>query len=232
MDDSAMDDSDEALLAVWRANLGVLTESVGAVTRLARMMSLSASMLKLILAGQREFGEEFVRGIEAVVGLPAGWMNTPRRADEIPSASQAALDTETPFAKFRGTALPVRKKAVLKSSLDALARTEAARRAAEAASAEAELNRRRAHFRKVRDLAAQEVRRLDWHLNHPPAELAALRGKVEDAIEAATEVDPHVAADLAGRLEQIEKHHDLLKRHVEKLHALLTLLDPTERGAD
>ncbi|WP_206996734.1 hypothetical protein [Trinickia mobilis] len=227
-----MDDSDEALVPVWRANLGVLTEAVGAVTRLARMMSLSASLLKLILAGQREFSVEFVRGVESVTGLPANWMDTPHRAGEVPERTQAAIDTETAFAKFRGTVHPVRKKTVLKSSGDILGRSEAARRAAEAASDEAEQNRRRAHFRKVRDLAAQEVRRLEWHLNHPPAELAVLRAKVEDVMDAGTDLDERVHADLAGRIEQIEKHHDLLKRHVEKLYALLTRLDPAERGGE
>jgi hypothetical protein len=232
MDNSAMEDSDEAMVQVWRANLGVLTEAVGAVTRLARMMSLSPSLLKLILAGQREFSVEFVRGVEAVTGLPAGWMDTPHDAGDIPEGTQTAIDTETPFTKFRGTVHPVRKRAVLKSGGDLLGRSVGARRAAEAASDEAEQNRRRAHFRKVRDLAAQEVRRLEWHLNHPPAELTVLRAKVEDVMDASTVLDERVAADLAGRIEQIEKHHDLLKRHVEKLHALLTRLDLAGGGSE
>lgn len=232
MDNSAMEDSDEAMVQVWRGNLGVLTEAVGAVTRLARMMSLSASLLKLILAGQREFSEEFVRGVETVTGLPPGWMDTPHRAGEIPESTQTAIDTETPFAKFRGTVHPVRKRTVLKSGSELLGRSEGARRAAEAASDEAEQNRRRAHFRKVRDLAAQEVRRLEWHLNHPPAELAVLRAKVDDVMDAENELDERAVADLAGRIEQIEKHHDLLKRHVEKLYALLARLDLAERGSE
>ncbi|TKC86812.1 hypothetical protein FAZ69_19375 [Trinickia terrae] len=228
-----MEDSYDAMLPIWRENLVVLTEAIGADTRLARMMSLSASLLKLILAGQREFSEEFVRGVETVTGLPAHWMDTVHEADEIPGSTRAAIDTETPFAKFRGTVHPVRKRAVLKSSGDIIGRSEAARRAAEAAASdEAEQNRRRAHFRKVRDLAIQEVRRLEWHLGHPPAELAVLRAKIEDVMDAASELDPRVAADLAGRIEQIEKHHDLLRRHVEKLHALLARLDAAERGPE
>ena len=63
MEDPAMEDSDELLLPVWRANLVLLTREVGAATRLARMMTFSASYLKLMLSGQREFSEEFVRGV-------------------------------------------------------------------------------------------------------------------------------------------------------------------------
>ncbi|HZZ13469.1 MAG TPA: hypothetical protein VFE79_22510, partial [Paraburkholderia sp.] len=80
--------------------------------------------------------------------------------------------------------------------------------------------RRQAHFRKVRDLAVQDVRRYERHLNHAPVELATLRAKVEDVI-AATDLDDPIQADLAGRLEQIEKHRHLLLRHVERLQALL-----------
>jgi hypothetical protein len=223
MEDSPMEDSDEALLPVWRANLVVLTASTGAATRLARMMSFSASYLKLILAGQRDFSEEFVRGVEAVTGLPQDWMNTPHGAGDIPGNTQAAIDNETPYAKFRGTAYPTRKKSVLRAA-ELPIQADATRRLAEAAVAVAEQHRRRAHFRKVRDLATQEVRRLEWHLSHPPVELAALRAKVDDVTDA-SELDPRVRADLAGRLEQIEKHQHLLVRHVDKLLALLARLD-------
>jgi len=105
-----MEDSDELLLPVWRANLVLLTREVGAASRLARMMTFSASYLKLMLSGQREFSEEFVRGIEAVTGLPNGWMNTPHTEAEIPPNAREAIDNEQPLARFRGTAHPVRKK--------------------------------------------------------------------------------------------------------------------------
>ena len=80
MEHPAMEDIDDPLLPVWRANLVVLTREVGAASRLAKMMTFSASYLKLMLAGQRAFSEEFVRGVEAVTGLPAGWMDEPRDA--------------------------------------------------------------------------------------------------------------------------------------------------------
>ena len=86
-----MEDSDELLLPVWRANLVLLTREVGAATRLARMMTFSASYLKLMLSGQREFSEEFVRGIEAVTGLPHGWMNAPHGEADIPAEAREAI---------------------------------------------------------------------------------------------------------------------------------------------
>ncbi len=87
-------------------------------------------------------------------------------------------------------------------------------------SIDAEAHRRQAYFRKVRELAVQEVRRFERHIVHAPVELASLRSRVEDVIAAADADDP-IQADLAGRLEQIEKHRHLLLRHVERLQALL-----------
>ncbi|MEC5407961.1 hypothetical protein VOM14_20620 [Paraburkholderia sp. MPAMCS5] len=217
-----MEDSDELLLPVWRANLVLLTSEVGAASRLARMMTFSASYLKLMLSGQREFSEEFVRGIEAVTGLPNGWMNTPHLGTEIPANAREAIDNEQPLARFRGTAHPVRKKTVLRPPEPIFGQASPARRS-EDDTLEAEAHRRQAHFRKVRELAVQEVRRFERHLVHAPVELAALRTKVEDVI-AAADLDDPIQADLAGRLEQIEKHRHLLLRHVERLQALLLQL--------
>ncbi|MGF6532964.1 hypothetical protein P3T20_003760 [Paraburkholderia sp. GAS206C] len=226
MEDPAMEDSDEFLLSIWRANLVVLTQEVGAATRLARMMTFSASYLKLMLSGQREFSEEFVRGVEAVTGLPAGWMNTPHEAGEIPANAREAIDNEMPLARFRGTAHPVRKKTVLRPPEPIFGQPAPARRAEEEMF-DAEAHRRHVLFRKVRDLAVQDVRRFERHLASPPVELAALRAKVEDVI-AATELEDTDHADLTGRLEQIEKHRNLLMRHVEKLQALLVRLGESE----
>jgi hypothetical protein len=226
MEDPAMEDSDELLLPVWRANLVLLTREVGAATRLARMMTFSASYLKLMLSGQREFSEEFVRGIEAVTGLPHGWMNAPHGEADIPAEAREAIDNERPLARFRGTAHPVRKKTVLRPPEPIFGQSGSAKRAEEE-SVDAEAHRRQAYFRKVRDLAIQDVRRFERHLSHAPVELASMRSKVEDVI-AAADLDDPIHADLAGRLEQIEKHRHLLLRHVERLQALLSQLGESE----
>jgi hypothetical protein len=221
-----MEYSDESLLPVWRANLGLLTRQVGAATRLARMMTFSESYLKLMLAGQRDFSEEFVRGVEAVTGLPAGWMDAPREPHDVPDNAREAIDNEAPLARFRGTAHPVRKKTVLRPP-EPIFGQQAPRRA-EDDNHEAEQHRRQAYFRKVREMAVLEVRRFERSLTHPSVEFATVRTKVEDVLTAADLDDP-VLADLAGRLEQIDKHRHMLLRHTERLHALLVQLG--EEGA-
>jgi hypothetical protein len=226
MEDPAMEDSDELLLPVWRANLVLLTREVGAATRLARMMTFSASYLKLMLSGQREFSEEFVRGIEAVTGLPGGWMNVPHTEHEIPPNAREAIDNEQPLARFRGTAHPVRKKTVLRPPEPIFGQPGPAKRVEEE-TLDVEAHRRHAHFRKVRESAIQDVRRFERHLIHAPVELSVMRAKVEEVI-AAAELDDPIQADLAGRLEQIEKHRHLLLRHVERLQALLAHLGEGE----
>lgn len=220
-----MEHSDELLLPVWRANLVLLTREVGAATRLARMMTFSASYLKLMLSGQREFSEEFVRGIEAVTGLPAGWMNQPHSQHEIPLNAREAIDNEQPRARFRGTAHPVRKKTVLRP--EPIFGQPAPPKRIEEDTLDVEAHRRQLHFRKVRELAVQDVRRFERHLSHAPVDMAAMRAKIEEVIACADPVEP-IQADLAGRLEQIEKHRELLLRHVERLLSLLGELGEQE----
>jgi hypothetical protein len=160
--------------------------------------------------------------------LPHGWMNVPHSGQDIPSNARDAIDNEQPLARFRGTAHPVRKKTVLRPE-PIFGQPGPARRVEEDAL-DAEMHRRQAYLRKVRDLAVQDVRRFERHLSHAPVDLAMMRAKVEEVI-ASAELDDLLQADLAGRLEQIEKHRHLLLRHVESLQALLGQLgEADERG--
>ncbi|QBQ97260.1 hypothetical protein [Paraburkholderia pallida] len=213
-----MEDSGATLMPVWRANLALLTREVGAVTRLARMMTFSASHMKLIASGQRDFSAEFVRGVEAVTGLPEGWMDEPHGTGDVPQEARDAIADETPRGRFRGTAHPVRKAPVLRTE-PIFGHGADARRAQSAAAQDAQ--RRMAGTRKLLELAAQDVRKLERHLSMLPVEPEALRARIEDVI-AHAEPDERVRADLEGRLEQIEKHRELLLRHITRLHALLT----------
>src|SRR5471030_2472627 len=95
-----MEDFDETLYLVWRANLNVLAGSPAGGARIARMMSFSPSYMKLILAGRRDFSEEFVRGVETVTGLPPRWLDERRDRRDIPLETQRAMDEETPAAVF------------------------------------------------------------------------------------------------------------------------------------
>ncbi len=222
-----MEDTGATLTPIWRANLALLTREVGAATRLARMMTFSASYMKLILSGQRDFSGEFVRGVEAVTGLPEGWMDVPHGADEVPDVAREAIGNETPHARFRGTAHPMRKPPVLRA--EPIFGQKPAQRGDERAAA-AQPQARMAGLRRIRDLAVQDVRKLERHLSVPAVEPAVLRARIEDVI-AGMEPDERVRADLAGRLEQIEKHRELLLRHVAKLHALLARLGEDPGGS-
>ena len=217
-----MDDTGTELLHVWRANLVLLTREVGAATRLARMMTFSETYLKLILSGQRDFSEEFVRGVESVAGLPAGWMDVPHEPADVPADARAAIDNETPRARFRGTAHPVRKTSVLRAPEPIFGQQPVSAKRDDGPP-DFDAHRRFAGLRKFRELAVQDVRKLERYLSQPPVDAPALRARIEDVI-AAADPDDRVRADLAGRLEQIEKHRELLLRHVSKLHALLARL--------
>ncbi|HEV3429703.1 MAG TPA: hypothetical protein VG320_17650 [Paraburkholderia sp.] len=216
-----MEDSGAALMPVWRANLAMLTREVGAVTRLARMMTFSESYMKLIVSGRRDFSAEFVRGVEAVTGLPEGWMDERHEAGDVPQQARAAIAEEAPHARFRGTAHPVRKAPVLRAE-PIFGQRPASR--LEGGAAQPGAAKRTAGTRKIRDLAAQDVRKLERHLSMLPVEPAVLRARIEDVIAQAMtdEGDDRARADLEGRLEQIEKHRELLLRHISRLYALLT----------
>jgi len=212
-----MEDTGATLMPVWRANLALLTRRVGAATRLARMMTFSASYMSLILSGRRDFSAEFARGIEAVTGLPEGWMDEPHQEDEVPATAREAIDSEQPHARFRGTAHPVRKPPVLRVE-PIFGQSASARRDERVTGPESQ--GRMARVRKIRELAVQDVRRLERQFSVPSVDAQALRARVADAIAAAEPEEP-VRADLEGRLEQIEKHREMLLRHVSKLRELL-----------
>ncbi|BAN24929.1 putative uncharacterized protein [Caballeronia insecticola] len=222
-----MEDFDETLFLVWRANLGVLVGTPGGAGRLARMMNFSPTFMKLIVAGQRDFNEEFVRGIELVTGLPPHWMDERRDADEIPADVRRALDEETPMAVFRGTAHPQPKRSVLRGPEPLLSQTEATRRVADFAQQQAEANRRDLLFRKNRDLLSQDLRRMERQLGLLQVE--SMQPKVDDLI-ASDRMSESAKADLTGRIEQIDKHVKLLHQHVEKLVMLLSSPDEPESG--
>ena len=213
-----MDDANATLMPMWRANLALLTREVGSATRLARMMTFSASYMKLIVSGERDFSAEFVRGVEAVTGLPEGWMDVKHASTDVPDETREAIASETPRARFRGTAHPVRNAPVLR--VEPIFGQGAKR---EEVTATPEAHRRLAGMRKIRDLAAQDVRKLERYLSVPPVEPAVLRSRIEDVINYA-DPDERVRADLEGRLEQIEKHREMLLRHVSRLYALLSRL--------
>jgi len=183
--------------------------------------------MKLIVAGQRDFNEEFVRGIELVTGLPPHWMDERRTLEDVPPDVLRAIDEETPMAVFRGTAHPAPKRSVLRGPEPLLSQTEATRRVADLAQQQAEMNRRDLLFRKNRELLSQDLRRLERQLGLLQVE--GMQPKVDELI-ASDRMSEAAKADLTGRLEQIDKHVKLLHQHVEKLVVLLSSPDEPEGG--
>jgi hypothetical protein len=217
-----MEDFDESLYLVWRANLNVLAGSPAGGARIARMMSFSPSYMKLILAGRREFSEEFVRGVETVTGLPAGWLDERRVRHDIPAATQRAMDEEQPAAVFRGTAHPSPKRSVLRGPEPLLSQTEAMRRAADQALQNSETHRRDLMFRRTRDFLLTDLRRVERQLSM--VQLDGINARAEE-LQASGKLADTTKADVAGRIEQIDKHRRLLLQHVEKLTTVLSGLD-------
>ncbi len=217
-----MEDFDETLYVVWRANLNVLAGSPAGGARIARMMSFSPSHMKLILAGRRDFSEEFIRGVETVTGLPPRWMDDRHERRDTPSETQRAMDEEAPAAIFRGNAHPAPKRPVLRGPEPLLSQTEATRRIADQALQQGETLRRDQIFRRNRDLLLTDLRRVERQLSM--VQLENINARAED-LRASGKLDDPVRADLAGRIEQIDKHRAMLMQHVEKLATLLTGLE-------
>jgi hypothetical protein len=214
-----MEDND-TLLSVWHDNLKVLTAPVGAETRLARMMSFSAAHLKLMLAGERDFGEEFVRGVEAAAGLPPGWMDTRHTRADVPERVRVAIDSETPAAAFRGTAHAGRRRSVLRGAEPLMAQTETAARLAEAVRKQTDANRRRAQISKSRDAVLGEARRLARQLVTPRTVLGLVSRKTDELVSF-DELDERKTSELADTVRQMETHLDFLFQELEKIEHLL-----------
>ncbi len=217
-----MEDFDETLYTIWRANLNMLAGSPAGGGRIARMMSFSPSYMSLILAGRRDFSEEFVRGVETVTGLPARWLDERRDRRDIPADVKRAIADEAAVATFRGTAHPSPKRRVLRGPEPLLSQTEAMRRAADQALQQTEAHRRDLVFRRNRDLLLADLRRVERQLSM--IQLDGINARA-DELRTSGKLGDAAAADVAGRIEQIDKHRAMLAQHVDKLATLMTSLD-------
>ncbi len=195
----------------------MLCGTPGGAGRLARMMNFSptATFVKLIVAGQRDFNEEFVRGIELVTDLPPHWMDERREASEIPPDVQHAIDEDVPVAIFRGTAHRQPKRSVLCGPEPLLPQTEATRRVADQAQQQSKPRRtgRNCCFARIGKLLSQDLRRMERQLRLLQVE--SMQPKVDEPL-ASDRMSEAAKADLSGRLEQVDKHVKLLHQHLEK----------------
>jgi hypothetical protein len=222
-----MEDFDESQIAIWLGNLKALTAPVGAATRLARMMAFSAEHLKLIVAGRRNFGEEFVRGVEAVTGLPPGWMDHGHDAADIPDSARAAIELESPAAIFRGTAHRTPRRRVLRAAEPLLSQSEAARRLAQAVRDRAEPMRRRVQWIKHRDALLVELRRFERQLATPESMLSIMHRRSNELCDA-VQLDEQGKRELIDELARLDGYLALLKQQIAQVEELLVKLGELE----
>lgn len=77
-----------------RLNLTMLTAERGAKNRLAQLSGTSGSRISLMTSARKPVSDPFAVAIEDGLGLPRGWLDQPRAADEVPAAVWQALGAE------------------------------------------------------------------------------------------------------------------------------------------
>ena len=77
-----------------RLNLTMLTAARGAKNRLAQLAGTSGSRISLMTSARKPVSDPFAIAIEDGLGLPRGWLDQPRTADEVPAAVWQALGAE------------------------------------------------------------------------------------------------------------------------------------------
>jgi hypothetical protein len=88
---------------IRRANLHVLTGRNGSKTRLGVVMAMSGSNMAHRLYGKKRMDDIEASRFTEGLGLPSGWLDTPRVESEIPESVSQLL---TPAARGRATGQP------------------------------------------------------------------------------------------------------------------------------
>ncbi|REG48666.1 hypothetical protein B0G80_4928 [Paraburkholderia sp. BL6669N2] len=95
----ALDDSEE-LENIRRTNLHVLTGRIGSKARLGVVMAMSGSNMAHRLYGKKRLDSVEANRFTERLGLPAGWLDTPRSEAEIPGSVSRLL---TPALRGRAS---------------------------------------------------------------------------------------------------------------------------------
>lgn len=85
----------DALREIRRANLAVLTNRSGAKSQLAALTQMSPANISHRLHGNKQFDQETADFFCAKLGLPAGWLDTPRREAEVPAHVHELLQSQS-----------------------------------------------------------------------------------------------------------------------------------------
>ncbi|TCK37080.1 hypothetical protein B0G84_6123 [Paraburkholderia sp. BL8N3] len=133
----ALNDS-AAVENIRRANLHVLTTRNGSKVRLAAVMALTGSNMAHRLHGKRRMDDAEATRFTERLGLPAGWLDSPRSETEIPE-SVSRLLAPVPRGRASGQQQQLPAAAIRESALPKSTVTKArAGRAQQAAIADAE----------------------------------------------------------------------------------------------
>jgi hypothetical protein len=82
----------QRLTPTRRANIRLLTNGDGASSRLAECMSISKGPIAAVRAeSDKAIGYDFCRKIEAAIGLPDRWLDTPKNDKDVPDAVKSML---------------------------------------------------------------------------------------------------------------------------------------------
>jgi hypothetical protein len=87
-----------SVLEIRRANLHVLTARNGSKALLGRMLNISQSNMAHRLHGKKRLDDTEATRFTEVLGLPAGWLDTPRQSGDVPPAVEEML---TPASRAR-----------------------------------------------------------------------------------------------------------------------------------
>lgn len=88
----AMQAENQQLTPVRRANIRLLTDGAGASARLAELMGVTAGPISAVRAeSEKSIGSGFCRKIESAIGLPDGWLDTPKDTSDVPDEISVKL---------------------------------------------------------------------------------------------------------------------------------------------
>jgi hypothetical protein len=103
-----LNDDTSAVEKIRRANLHVLTSRNGSKVRLGTLMELSGSNMAHRLHGQKRLDDAETNRFTERLGLPAGWLDVPQIAADIPlSVATLLLPASRRHAAAQENALPV-----------------------------------------------------------------------------------------------------------------------------
>lgn len=115
--------SKQERVEIRRRNLIMLTAARGAKIALTHAAGLTNSRVSLMTSGRKPVSDPFAHAIEAALGLPGGWLDTPQSRGTVPASAWQVLGeppAETAAATGRNGRTSSRAGSVTDAALEAL----------------------------------------------------------------------------------------------------------------